>query len=524
VSQEKQIRRALLSVTDKTGLVEFAQALAAFGVELVSTGGTARALREAGLTVRDISDLTGFPEMLDGRVKTLHPKVHGGLLYIRGNKEHEAAVAAHGIQPIDMVVVNLYAFEKTAAQPGVAFGHLIENIDIGGPSMVRSAAKNFDDVAIVTSVADYPALIEELKGNNGSLTRETRWRLARQAFSTTAAYDTAIANTLDRITTAPPPENPAAPDTEAFPTTLRINLPLAQSLRYGENPHQRAALYSDGSGLGIAGANQLQGKELSFNNLVDLDACWELAQEFEDPAVIIVKHTNPCGAAIAPTILAAYQKALASDPVSAYGGVIGINREVDGEAAQEIAKLFVEAIAAPAFTPEARERFAAKRNLRLVEVHAAPARPVVKHVSGGLLMQDADTNRVTEAELKVVTWRPPTAAELRSLLFAWRVCKHVKSNAIVYAKDGQTIGVGAGQMSRVDAARFGAMKAILPLAGSVAASDAFFPFPDGLEAVAQAGATAVIQPGGSVRDDEVIAAADKLGLAMVFTGVRHFRH
>ena len=524
MSQEKQIRRALLSVTDKTGLVEFAQALAAFGVELVSTGGTARALREAGLTVRDISDLTGFPEMLDGRVKTLHPKVHGGLLYIRGNKEHEAAVAAHGIQPIDMVVVNLYAFEKTAAQPGVAFGHLIENIDIGGPSMVRSAAKNFDDVAIVTSVGDYPALIEELKGNNGSLTRETRWRLARQAFSTTAAYDTAIANTLDRITTAPPPENPAAPDTEAFPTTLRINLPLAQSLRYGENPHQRAALYSDGSGLGIAGANQLQGKELSFNNLVDLDACWELAQEFEDPAVIIVKHTNPCGAAIAPTILAAYQKALASDPVSAYGGVIGINREVDGEAAQEIAKLFVEAIAAPAFTPEARERFAAKKNLRLVEVHAAPARPVVKHVSGGLLMQDADTNRVTEAELKVVTWRPPTAAELRSLLFAWRVCKHVKSNAIVYAKDGQTIGVGAGQMSRVDAARFGAMKAILPLAGSVAASDAFFPFPDGLEAVAQAGATAVIQPGGSVRDDEVIAAADKLGLAMVFTGVRHFHH
>jgi phosphoribosylaminoimidazolecarboxamide formyltransferase/IMP cyclohydrolase len=524
VSQEKQIRRALLSVTDKTGLVEFAQALAGFGVELVSTGGTARALRESGLAVKDISDLTGFPEMLDGRVKTLHPKVHGGLLYIRGNKEHEAAVAAHGIQPIDMVVVNLYAFEKTAAQPGVPFGHLIENIDIGGPSMVRSAAKNFDDVAIVTSVADYPALIEELNANHGSLTRETRWRLARKAFSTTAAYDTAIANTLDRIATAPPPENPAAPDAEAFPATLRINLPLAQSLRYGENPHQRAALYADGSGLGIAGAHQLQGKELSFNNLVDLDACWELAQEFEDPAVIIVKHTNPCGAATAPTILAAYQKALASDPVSAFGGVIGINREVDGEAAQEIAKLFVEAIAAPAFSPEARERFASKKNLRLVEVHSAPPRPVVKHVSGGLLMQDADTNRVNEAELKVVTWRPPTVEELRSLLFAWRVCKHVKSNAIVYAKDGQTIGVGAGQMSRVDAARFGAMKAILPLAGSVAASDAFFPFPDGLEAVAEAGATAVIQPGGSVRDDEVIAAADKLGIAMVFTGIRHFRH
>ena len=524
MSAEKQIRRALLSVTDKTGLVEFAQALASFGVELVSTGGTARALREAGLAVKDISDLTGFPEMLDGRVKTLHPRVHGGLLYIRGNAEHEAAVAAHGIEPIDMVVVNLYAFEKTAAKPGVAFGHLIENIDIGGPSMVRSAAKNFEDVAIVTRVADYPALIEELKTNNGGLSRETRWRLARQAFATTAAYDSAIANTLDRIAEAPAPGAAAAPDTSSLPPTLRINFPLAQSLRYGENPHQRAALYSDGTGLGVAGAHQLQGRELSFNNLVDLDACWELAQEFTEPAVIIVKHTNPCGAATGATILEAYQKALASDPVSAFGGVIGINREVDADAAEEIARLFVEAIAAPAFTAEARERFASRRNLRLVEVHSAPARPVVKHVSGGLLLQDADTGRVTEDELKVVTWRPPTAEELRSLLFAWRVCKHVKSNAIVYAKDGQTIGVGAGQMSRVDAARFGAMKAVLPLAGSVAASDAFFPFADGLEAVAAAGATAVIQPGGSVRDDEVIAAADKLGMAMVFTGIRHFRH
>ena len=525
VSVEKRIRRALLSVTDKTGLVEFAQALAGYGVELISTGGTARALREAGLAVKDISDLTGFPEMLDGRVKTLHPRVHGGLLYIRGNKQHEAAVAAHGIEPIDMVVVNLYAFEKTAAQPGVAFGHLIENIDIGGPSMVRSAAKNFEDVAIVTSVADYPALIEEFKSANGAaLSRETRWRLARQAFATTAAYDTAIANTLDQIAEAPEPLASAAPQVPSLPTTLRINFPLAQSLRYGENPHQRAALYSDGTGLGIAGATQLQGKELSFNNLVDLDACWELAQEFDQPAVIIVKHTNPCGAATGATILEAYQKALASDPVSAFGGVIGINRPVDAEATAEIAKLFVEAIAAPAFTPEARERFAAKKNLRLVQVHSAPPRPVVKHVSGGLLLQDADTARVNESELKVVTWRPPTAEELRSLLFAWRVCKHVKSNAIVYAKDGQTLGVGAGQMSRVDAARFGAMKAALPLAGCVAASDAFFPFPDGLEAVAAAGATAVIQPGGSVKDQEVIAAADKLGMAMVFTGIRHFRH
>ena len=524
ISTTKPIRRALLSVTDKSGLIEFAKALAGFGVELISTGGTACALREAGLTVKDISELTDFPEMLDGRVKTLHPRVHGGLLYIRGNEAHEAAVASHGILPIDMVVVNLYAFEKTASQPGVAFGHLIENIDIGGPSMVRSAAKNFEDVAIVTRVSDYPALIEELKTNDGSLTRETRWRLAKQAFATTAAYDSAIANTLDQVAAAPLSSEAAAPDDDAFPSTLRINMPLAQSLRYGENPHQRAALYSDGSGRGIAGATQLQGKELSFNNLVDLDACWELVQEFDEPAVIIVKHTNPCGAATGNTILEAYQKALASDPVSAFGGVIGINRPVDAEAAAEIAKLFVEAIAAPAFTSEAREGFAAKKNLRLVEVRSAPSRPVVKQVSGGLLLQDADTGRVTEDELKVVTWRPPSAEELRSLIFAWRVCKHVKSNAIVYARDGQTVGVGAGQMSRVDAARFGAQKAVLPLQGTVAASDAFFPFPDGLEAVAAAGATAVIQPGGSVKDEDVIAAADRLGLAMVFTGIRHFRH
>jgi len=526
VSAEKQIRRALLSVTDKTGLVEFAQTLAGFGVELVSTGGTARALRGAGLAVKDISELTGFPEMLDGRVKTLHPKVHGGLLYKRGNAAHEAAVAAHDIKPIDMVVVNLYAFEKTAAKPDVAFGQIIENIDIGGPSMVRSAAKNFEDVAIVTLVSDYPALSKELKANDGALSRETRWRLAKLAFATTAAYDTAIANTLDQIAEAPAAELPATPDTTSLPSTLRINLPLAQALRYGENPHQRAALYADGSGLGIAGAKQLQGKELSFNNLVDLDACWELAQEFDEPATIIVKHTNPCGAAIGTSILDAYTKALACDPISAYGGVIGINREVDAEAANEIAKLFVEAIAAPSFSAEARERFAAKKNLRLVEVHAAPAKPVVKHVSGGMLVQDADTGRIdaTDPGLKVVTRRPPTAEEMHSLLFAWRVCKHVKSNAIVYAKNGQTVGVGAGQMSRVDAARFGAQKAVLPLKDSVAASDAFFPFADGLEAIAATGATAVIQPGGSVRDQDVIDAADRLGIAMVFTGMRHFKH
>ncbi len=361
-----------------------------------------------------------------------------------------------------------------------------------------------------------------------TLTRATRWRLAKQAFALTSAYDAAIANTLEKIADAPAPEAPAAFDDASLPQTLRISMPQAQALRYGENPHQRAALYADGTGLGIAGARQLQGKELSFNNLVDLDACWELVQEFEEPAVIIVKHTNPCGAATGADILEAYQKALAADPVSAFGGVIGINREVEGAAAEEIAKLFVEAIAAPRFSADARERFAAKKNLRLVEVKTAPAKPVVKQVSGGLLLQDADKAQLTESELKVVTWRPPTAEEMRSLLFAWRVAKHVKSNAIVYARDGQTLGVGAGQMSRVDAARFGAMKAVLPLKtqeeGCAAASDAFFPFPDGLEVVAENGATAVIQPGGSVRDEEVIAAADRLGLAMVFTGIRHFRH
>ena len=524
VSDFKKIRRALLSVTDKTGLVAFARTLASHGVELISTGGTAKTLRDAGLAVKDISELTGFPEMLDGRVKTLHPKVHGGLLYIRGNAGHEAAVAEHGILPIDMVVVNLYAFEKTAAQLGVAFGHLIENIDIGGPSMVRSAAKNFEDVAIVTKASDYAALAEEFAANDGSLSRATRWRLAKQAFATTAAYDTAIANVLDQITDAPAPELAAEQNTQALPSTLRINLPQAMSLRYGENPHQRAALYADGSGLGVANARQLQGKELSYNNIVDLDACWALVEEFPETAVAIIKHTNPCGAATGATVLEAYEKALAADPVSAFGGGIGINREVDAAAAAAIAKLFVEAIAAPSFTAEALAIFAAKKNLRLVEVHSAPARPVVKQVSGGLLLQDADSGQIGESDLKIVTQRPPTPEETASLLFAWRICKHVKSNAIVYAKDGQTVGVGAGQMSRVDAARFGAMKAALPLAGCVAASDAFFPFPDGLETVVKAGATAVIQPGGSVKDADVIAAADRLGIAMVFTGIRHFRH
>jgi phosphoribosylaminoimidazolecarboxamide formyltransferase/IMP cyclohydrolase len=523
-------------VTNKEGLVPFARGLAAHGVELVSTGGTAKALREAGLAVRDIDDLTGFPEMLDGRVKTLHPKVHGGILHMRSKPEHLQAVAEHGIEPIDMVVVNLYAFEKTAARAGVAFGALIENIDIGGPSMLRSAAKNFEDVAVVTDPADYETLIAEM-ANNGALSRATRWRLMRAAFATTAAYDVAIANALDRVAGDEPPLadapalSPQAAEQPELPRTLRLVLPRKSSLRYGENPHQRAALYADGSQRGIAGALQLQGKELSYNNLVDLDACWELAQEFTPehgmsaPAMVaIIKHTNPCGAATGATVAEAFQKALASDPVSSFGGVIGVNTEVDEAAAEEMAKLFVEAIVAPAYTPGARERFAAKKNLRLLEIEHSAGAQVLRHISGGLLVQDADRGTVSPASLQVVTSRKPSEQELHALLFAWKVCKHVKSNAIVYAREGQTVGIGAGQMSRVDAARFGAQKAALSLEGCVAASDAFFPFPDGLETVAAAGATAVIQPGGSVKDAEVIAAADRLGVAMVLTGRRHFRH
>jgi phosphoribosylaminoimidazolecarboxamide formyltransferase / IMP cyclohydrolase len=521
LSEERKIRTALLSVTDKTGLAEFARTLAAHGVRLISTGGTARTLREAGLAVEDIADLTGFPEMLDGRVKTLHPKVHGGILFVRSNPEHVAAITRHDIAPIDMVVVNLYAFEKTAQRPGVKFEEIIENIDIGGPSMIRSAAKNFHDVAVVTSPADYDLITAEMEITTGTVSLETRWRLARSAFALTSAYDSSIASTLE---TLPGPIPDAATATDPFPSTLRLRYSKVMPLRYGENPHQGAALYADGSGVGIAAVQQLQGKELSFNNLVDLDACWDLVREFDEPAVAIIKHTNPCGAATGEDVRTAYLKALAADPVSAFGSVIGINRAVDAQAAEEIAKLFVEAVVAPEFSPEAKAIFAAKKNLRLVIVRPAPAGRVIKQVSGGVLLQDADTGHITAADLEIVTQRHPTEQELASLLFAWRVCKHVKSNAIVYAREGQTLGVGAGQMSRVDAARFGAMKALLSLTGCVAASDAYFPFPDGMEAAIAAGATAIIQPGGSVRDGEVIAAADRLQVAMVFTRMRHFRH
>jgi phosphoribosylaminoimidazolecarboxamide formyltransferase/IMP cyclohydrolase len=519
-----RIQRAILSVTDKTGLVDFARQLSGLGIELISTGGTAKLLRDSGIAVKDISELTGFPEMLDGRVKTLHPKVHGGILHRREIPAHSAAVAEHGIQPIDMVVVNLYAFEKTAAKPGVPFEELIENIDIGGPSMIRSAAKNFHDVAVVTSPADYPAIAEELARTQGELSLETKWKLAQKAFATTAAYDSAIASTLERI---PDIKSSQLATEESFPQILRLSFQKTLDLRYGENPHQKAAMYSDGSGVGVANARQLQGKELSYNNIVDLQAAWDLAQEFDpdDSAVCaIIKHTNPAGTATGKTLAEAYKRALECDPVSAFGGVIGVNRPIDLEAAEEMHKLFLEVIAAPGFDDAAKARFATKKNLRLVEVKAAPQKWTLKNVSGGILLQDNDVRPLQDIDLKVVTQRAPTPEETRALLFAWKVCKHVKSNAIVYARDGQTVGVGAGQMSRVDSAKIGAMKAQLPLKGTVAASDAFFPFPDGVEEIAKAGATAIIQPGGSQRDPEVIAAADRLGLAMLFTGVRHFRH
>ncbi|MBV9670114.1 MAG: bifunctional phosphoribosylaminoimidazolecarboxamide formyltransferase/IMP cyclohydrolase [Acidobacteriales bacterium] len=519
-------QRALVSVTDKSGIVDFARRLAALGIEIVSTGGTYRLLRENGVNAIEISDLTGFPEMLDGRVKTLHPRVHGGILHVRGNPEHKSAVEQHGIKPIDMVVVNLYEFEKTAAQPNVAFEQLIENIDIGGPAMIRSAAKNFQDVAVITSPADYQQVADELERSH-AVSIETKWRLAQAAFRTTAAYDSAIASVLAKITQ--PGKAPASSD--GMPSPLALSFTKLADLRYGENPHQRAAVYSDNSGAGIANGRQLQGKELSYNNLVDLEAAWDLAQEFDTPACAIIKHTNPCGTAAAPTLAEAYRRALESDPVSAFGGVIGVNREVEGETAREIAKLFVEAIAAPGYTEEARAVLSGKKNLRLLEVTAKPATIQLKQISGGMLAQDADSLNLDPAQLKVVSQRQPTQAEMDALRFAWTVCKHVKSNAIVYARqvpnlEGvfQSVGVGAGQMSRVDSCRIGAEKAVLPLAECVAASDAFFPFPDGVEVIAKAGATAIIQPGGSVRDAEVIAAVDRLGIAMVVTGVRHFRH
>ncbi len=537
-----RVQRALISVSDKRGVAELGHALAKLGVEILSTGGTAKLLREAGVAVRDVSEATGFPEMLGGRVKTLHPKIHGGILARRDDPEHLAALKQHGIQPIDLVVVNLYPFAQAAARPEAGAEELIEEIDIGGPTLIRAAAKNCHSVAVVTSPDDYPMVIEELRQHHG-ISLASRLALARKAFALTAGYDSLIARTLEEVQVEG--EQVERRPAEGFPAFLAQPATKVMDLRYGENPHQRAALYRT-NGAGVANGKQLQGKELSYNNLLDLDAAWDLACEFQEPVAVIIKHTNPAGVAVAARQHEAFEKALSCDPVSAFGGILGFNQPVTAATAEAIGKLFLECIAAPGYEAGALEIFAKKKNLRLIEVSqtakAGPSTSLpavaplgmtselrVRSISGGLLVQDKDCARFDMTQLKTVTKRAPTAEEMQSLLFAWVVCKHAKSNAIVYARDGQTVAVGAGQMSRVDSVKLGAMKArdlghAERLKGSVVASDAFFPFPDGVEEAAKAGATAVIQPGGSVRDQEVIDAADRLGLAMVFTGIRHFRH
>ncbi len=516
-----KIKRALLSVSDKTGLVDFARGLSKYGVELLSTGGTSKALKDAGLTVKDVSEHTGFPEMMDGRVKTLHPKVHGGILSVRDNAEHKKAQEQHNIGDIDLVVVNLYPFTQTV-EKGADYDTCIENIDIGGPAMVRSAAKNHAFVAIVTDPADYESVLEEMAENNGATNFNLRKKLAARAYAHTAAYDSAISGWF------------AGQDDE-FPRQVAFAGTMKQSLRYGENPHQRAALYATTEQRpGVTSAQVLQGKELSYNNINDTDAAYELVAEFDAPAVAIIKHANPCGVALGENMLDAYEKALKCDPVSAFGGIIALNRKLDAEAANKIIEIFCEVIIAPDIDPAALEILAPKKNVRVLKAGGLPnitlARPTYKPVAGGLLVQDADNGIVTESQLKVVTKRAPSKQEIADMLFAFKVCKHVKSNAIVYARDGVTTGIGAGQMNRLDSSRIAAMRmaeyGLKPAAGApmVVASDAFFPFPDGLLAAAEAGVTAVIQPGGSIKDADVIAAADEKGLAMVFTGMRHFKH
>jgi phosphoribosylaminoimidazolecarboxamide formyltransferase / IMP cyclohydrolase len=528
--QDVVIKRALLSVSDKAGLVELGHALAARHVELVSTGGTAKTLRDAGLQVKDISELTGFPEMMDGRVKTLHPKVHGGLLAVRDNAEHAAAMKDHGIGAIDLVVVNLYPFAQTVMK-GASRDEIIENIDIGGPSMVRSAAKNHAYVTIVTDPADYDNLVAELEESGGKTSYDFRRKCAAKAYSATAAYDSMISQWFA-----------FADQQQLFPDMLAVNGNRAEELRYGENPHQRAALYVPVGphGAGIAQAEQIQGKELSYNNYNDADAALELVSEFRDgpPTVVIVKHANPCGVASGETLIDAYRAALECDSVSAFGGIVAVNRPLDGATAEAITEIFTEVVAAPSADDAAKAVFAKKKNLRLLLTGDLPDPKrgglAIKPITGGLLVQSRDNGHVADSDFKVVTKRAPSLQELADCRFAWTVAKHVKSNAIVYAKDGATAGIGAGQMNRRDSARIAAIKAQeaaetygwgeARTVGSAVASDAFFPFADGLLAAAEAGATAVIQPGGSMRDDEVIAAADEAGLAMVFTGMRHFRH
>ncbi|MES2353304.1 MAG: bifunctional phosphoribosylaminoimidazolecarboxamide formyltransferase/IMP cyclohydrolase [Pseudomonadota bacterium] len=517
-----KIQRALLSVSDKTGVVDFARILAKLNVEIISTGGTAKLLADNGIPVREVADYTGFPEMLDGRVKTLHPKVHGGILGRRDLPEHIAAMAEHDIPSIDMVVVNLYPFQQTVAKPGCSLEDAIENIDIGGPTMVRAAAKNYRHVAIVTDPADYAILAEEIVANQG-LSAERRFDLAKKAFSHTAQYDGAISNYLTGLGT----------DGEhlTYPDKLNLQFKKVQDLRYGENPHQSGAFYAEqpipaGS---LASFTQLQGKELSYNNIADADAAWECVKVFDAPACVIIKHANPCGVAVAENSLVAYQRAFVTDTTSAFGGIIAFNREVDGDTAKAVSGQFVEVVIAPAYSAQAREIFQAKANVRLLVVPIAQANNALdfKRVGGGLLVQAPDVKNIVIADLKVVTKVKPTPAQLENLLFAFRVAKFVKSNAIVFCGNGQTLGIGAGQMSRVDSTRIASIKAqtaALSLKGSVAASDAFFPFRDGVDVIAEAGSTAVIQPGGSMRDEEVIAAADEHGIAMVLTGVRHFRH
>ncbi len=531
-SRSSPIIQALLSVSDKTGLVDFARGLVALGVTLLSTGGTAKAIAEAGLPVTEIGNYTGFPEMLDGRVKTLHPKVHGGILARRDLPAHMAALEQHGMPTIDLVVVNLYPFRETVARLGCTLVDAIENIDIGGPTMVRAAAKNWEHVGIVVDPTDYPVLLEELRANHAALGPGTRFALARKAFSHTAAYDGAISNWL----TARAPDGAPA----AFPERFNLQAVKMQDLRYGENPHQHAAFYRDEFAVpgSIASHRQLQGKELSYNNIADADAAWECVKSLLDlgdaAACVIVKHANPCGAAVAQSPLAAYAQALATDPTSAFGGIIAFNRTLDAATVELVAAQFMEVLIAPGFTNDALEVIRHKANVRVLEialprVAGAPAAPVwdMKRVAGGLLLQTPDIDHIAATDLKVVTKKAPHPDQVRDLLFAWRVAKYVKSNAIVYCADGRTLGIGAGQMSRVDSTRIAAIKAAhakLSLAGSVVASDAFFPFRDGLDVAADNGAVAVIQPGGSVRDEEVIAAADERGIAMVFTGIRHFRH
>jgi phosphoribosylaminoimidazolecarboxamide formyltransferase / IMP cyclohydrolase len=552
----RKIQRALISVSDKTDIVDFARKLKEFEVEIISTGGTARALRDAGIEVRDVSDVTGFPEMMDGRVKTLHPKIHGGLLGIRDNPEHQAAMREHEIEPIDMVVINLYPFAETIAREGVTLEEAIEQIDIGGPAMIRSAAKNFRDVAVVVSPYFYAEIVDALAANRGALPLSTRARLSAEAYFRTADYDRTIFAYLGSILPGSAEGSALAgaelPDSDqtisdtftitefdklhavaskleaegSFPHHISLLCEKNIDLRYGENPHQRAALYNTGENGGVANVELLGGKEMSFNNYVDADAAWQIVSDFDELACAIIKHTNPAGIALGESAEEAYRRALATDPTSAFGGIVAFNAPVDEAAARALVEIFTEVIIAPDYEPAALEIVKTKKNLRVLRVAttAEPQGVEYKQISGGMLVQTRDSHNLRREDLKIVTKRQPTEEEIKALLFAWTVCKHTKSNAIVYARDGQTVGVGAGQMSRVDSVKIGAMRAQLPVKGSVLASDAFFPFRDGIDEAAKHGITAVIQPGGSMRDAEVIAAADEHGLAMVFTGIRHFKH